>query len=243
MKKQILLVFVLLVAVAQFWGCTDDENIWGHIKGSGNMIDVNYSFTDFSKLDVSHAFAVTVVQSDSFYVKIVVDDNIAKYLNVYKSGNWLMVGLEENHDYTHIHLNAEIHMPDITQVKGSGAIVAEMSTFDFSHDLLVDLSGASVFSGNFEAASLDLHLSGASVVNISGTGINLNIDASGASAINMGNFVSHTADVFLNGATFATIHVTETLNAELSGASTLYYYGNPTLGSINISGASVIHKL
>ena len=243
MKKQILLSVVLLAAIAQFWGCTDEQNFWGHIKGSGHIIDVNYSFADFTKLDVSHAFAVTVVPSDSFYVKIEVDDNIAKYLNVYKTGNWLMIGLEDDHNYTNIHLKAEIHTPDLTEFKGSGAIVAEMSAFDFAHDLTVDLSGASVFSGNFATADLDLHLSGASVVNITGTGNALNIDASGASVLNMGNFVCHDADVLLSGATFATIHATETLSAELSGASTLNYYGDPTLGSISISGASVIHKL
>jgi hypothetical protein len=243
MKKQILLSLVLLAAIAQFWGCTDDENIWGQVKGSGNIIEVNYSLTDFSRVDVSHAFAVTVVPSDSFYVKIEVDDNIARYLDVYKSGSWLMVGLDGNQDYTNTHLHAEIHMPDITEFHGSGAIVAEMSAFDLAHDLTVDLSGASVFSGNFDLDDLDIHLSGASVVNISGNGIGMDINASGASVLNMGNFVCQNADVLLSGATFATIHVTETLNAEVSGASTLNYYGNPTLGSINISGASVIHKL
>jgi hypothetical protein len=243
MKKQILLLLALFIAVSQFWGCSEDQNIWGQINGSGNIVDVNYSISDFSKIDISHAFAVTLVQSDTFYVKIKVDDNLARYLDVYKSGSWLMVGLDGDHNYNNTHLTAEIHLPDITEFKGSGAIVAEMETFDLAHDFSLDLSGASVFSGNFDTADLDLDLSGASVVNITGTGENLNINASGASSINMGNFICKNADVVLSGATFATIHPTEMLNAEVSGASTLNYYGNPALGSINISGASVIHKL
>jgi hypothetical protein len=47
----------------------------------------------------------------------------------------------------------------------------------------------------------------------------------------------------MSGASEATIYVIDTLDVEVSGASRLYFVGNPMLGETDISGASTIkHK-
>lgn len=46
------------------------------------------------------------------------------------------------------------------------------------------------------------------------------------------------ADVWLDGASSASIDTEGLLNIEVSGSSTLNYSGNPTLGKIDISGDS-----
>jgi hypothetical protein len=51
------------------------------------------------------------------------------------------------------------------------------------------------------------------------------------------------ADVTLDGASNASVLTDGTLNLDISGFSKLNYYGNPTLGKTNISGASNLnHK-
>ena len=50
------------------------------------------------------------------------------------------------------------------------------------------------------------------------------------------------ADIELSGASNGTVNLDGTLNADLSGASHLYYAGEPTLGDIDISGASSISR-
>jgi hypothetical protein len=262
MKKQILILAALAFAVFQFWGCTKDGGIFGIIKGSGNIVTVEYNYDNFTKIDVSDAFELKVMESDTFYVKLMIDDNLARYAKVQNNGGWLYIGMVDGHSYNNSHLKAEVHMPLINELEGSGASAITLFSFTDTTDFRLDLSGASVFSGMMAASTCEVKLSGASVINITGTCndfyldasgasvvsmngscTDLYIDASGASVLDMGNFISNTANIKFSGATEGTIHVLDHLDAILSGASVLKYYGNPTMGNISITGASVITKL
>jgi hypothetical protein len=46
----------------------------------------------------------------------------------------------------------------------------------------------------------------------------------------------------LSGASHAVINLTGTLNVNASGASSLQYIGEPTLGNIITSGASTVNR-
>lgn len=243
MKKQILLLAALVIAAFQFWGCDKDDNTSETMQGSGNYIDVTYSYSDFSQVDVSDAMTVNIHEADSFYVLITVDDNLSKYLDVYTTGEWLVISLEDGRDYKFNSIKAEIYMPDITELKGSGASMSSMNGFSELSDLSLNLSGASIFGGMIGLVNWSVELSGASVINVGGFATNLSIYASGASVINIGSFEANVSDVDLSGASGATINVLDHLDAKLSGASILNYYGDPTLGDIELSGGSTITKL
>lgn len=245
MKKQIIILAVIAFTALHFAGCEDD-GIFSRVKGSGDVMDIEYSFGNFERLHLSHAFDVTVTQSDTFNVVLFVDANIANYLEVRRSGSWLIIGLEDGHTYNNVHLRAEISMPFIEEIEGSGATVVSMSDFSSAGDpadFSLKLSGASVFSGTLNASDCDIHLSGASVINMNGSCNDLFLESSGASELNMGNFVAASAYFILSGASDGTIHVTDHLDANLSGASVLRYYGDPEIGNLTTSGASTLIKL
>jgi len=50
------------------------------------------------------------------------------------------------------------------------------------------------------------------------------------------------ADVNLGGASTGTVNLHGRLDTDLSGASKLEYVGEPTMGTINISGGSTLSK-
>jgi hypothetical protein len=107
----------------------------------------------------------------------------------------------------------------------------------------IDVSGGSDVSGDLQALGTRITLSGASDCNFTGSAGNSVIEASGASEMTSPNLILQNADVNLTGASHAAIHTDGTLNVNLSGASGLDYSGNPTIGKIDISGASKInHK-
>jgi hypothetical protein len=60
--------------------------------------------------------------------------------------------------------------------------------------------------------------------------------------VDLTDFPVNDADINLSGASRATINLDGKLDAELSGASNLEYIGDPTMGDINIAGASTINK-
>jgi len=65
---------------------------------------------------------------------------------------------------------------------------------------------------------------------------------SGASRLNLDDFTVNNADVSFSGASSGTINLDGRLDADLSGASRLSYIGEPTMGTINTSGASTLSK-
>ena len=110
-------------------------------------------------------------------------------------------------------------------------------------NMVITASGSSDIRGSLQAADCQFNLSGASTCNISGAAGKTIIAASGASDFISSGFTVQTADVKLTGASDASIRVNGTMNVDISGASTLNYSGNPTIGKIDISGASKMsHK-
>jgi hypothetical protein len=105
-------------------------------------------------------------------------------------------------------------------------------------NMVITASGSSDIRGSLQAADCQFNLSGASTCNISGAAGKTVIAASGASDFISSGFTVQTADVKLTGASDASIRVNGTMNVDISGASTLNYSGNPTIGKIDISGAS-----
>ena len=67
-------------------------------------------------------------------------------------------------------------------------------------------------------------------------------DASGASHLKLADFQINDADIALSGASDATINAAGTLDIDLSGASSLRYRGQPSLGRLDISGGSTIKR-
>lgn len=233
-----LLIFFLFFAI----GCdslTDSESI----DGSGKTITINETFTDFSIIETGYAFEVNISKGPEYAVSIKVDDNVEKYLNVSQEGKTLKIFLQEGRTYSDVTLEANITLPDIEGLGFSGATNSLISGFELDHDLNIVLSGASRLSADINATNIVIIISGASSVNLSGVGTYMNANISGASSLQAGGFPVKNVDINLSGASTSAINLSGLLNAVVSGASKLFYYGNPTLGNISITGASIFQAL
>ena len=55
-------------------------------------------------------------------------------------------------------------------------------------------------------------------------------------------FMVNNADIRFSGASTGTVNLDGRLDADLDGASKLEYIGEPTMGTVNTSGASKLSK-
>ena len=257
--QRTLTVAVLVVLGCLAGGCVIGEVSIGageKIEGSGDVVSLELDFDDFTRVELTHAAQGTIAPGDEYRVVIRLDDNIidrlrvnntkvrvegnkAQFADGTRSGDELKIGLE-NGSYSNITFDVEIAMPNFTGLGLSGAARAELSGFAVAHAVNFDLSGASHLAGAINTGSLNCQLSGASHLQLSGSGDDLVAHASGASNLQLGDFVCEDADIDFSGASRGTVNVQGTLDARLSGASSLSYKGNPTLGSVSTSGASVL---
>lgn len=232
------------------------------VSGSGDLITEEYNFSDFNRVQVANAFQVEISQSDTFGISITVDDNIMDYVIVNRSGDTLQVRLKQGYIYHSVTAIAKISMPDIERLDMSGATQGILNDFISTGDITITISGASILTlsdlsagdlsmevsgasnmtGNLTAGDVDFEVSGASNLSLSGSGQDLRADVSGASNMSMDNFTTDNADIDLSGVSTGVVNTGGTLDANVSGASTLYYIGNPLMGDIDISGASSVQK-
>jgi len=200
--------------------------VTGVITGSGNLVTLDRSFSDFTVVDVSWGFEVTITKSDTYDVSITIDDNLIDYLQVSKSGNTLHIGLKPV-TYNRVTQIVNIQMP----------LLHELQLSSESHGFVEGFYVPPYYSSDF-----NLGLSGGCYAEMEGSANKIFVEALGGSLLDLTDFPVHNADVELSGGSVATINLDGRLDANLSGGSLLLYIGEPILGDIDTSGGSFIEK-
>lgn len=229
-----LLLLLIAYMIMATTGC-----VLRTVTGSGDLETRDMELSGFSTVIVSHAFDVEIAEADSYSVRITTDDNLFEYLSVKTSGSTLFISLVSG-NYIRTTQKATITMPDLRDLRLSGASDVEISGFRSSHSVDFHLSGASHVSGDIEMGDSKLSLSGASRIELEGSADDITIGASGASDVRLADLSVVNAKVNLSGASDASVNASGRLDGSLSGASGLEYRGSPTLGSISASGGSTI---
>lgn len=269
MRKRFFTVLLLVFSVMAvlFSACTLTP-LGDTTPNTENDVREVKEFTNFDQLEIGSAFEMEITRSDTYSIVIIADESLIDLIEVTQDGDTVKISLNPRHIFTDFTLGektlrAEITLPVLQGLVLSGASSGTVSGFNSisNFDLVVsgassvdkldmvagdaefEVSGASRVSGNLTARNLKFEVSGASSVELSGHADNINLRVSGASRVDLPDIPVRDADVTLSGASQATINVRGTLDIELSGASSLFFYGNPVMGDTDVSGASTIkHK-
>lgn len=257
MKKNGLILLAL--AVLGMAGCSvqmDNER-------GGNTLEKTFDYKNFTSLDVSSAFKVDVAEGD-FSVVINGDEKILRDVEVKEQGGVLVIalrpGLHFNFFAFNHQLNAHIRMPKLENINGEGAtqfVIASPMTF--GKKVSVDLSGASVMTGDIIAdavtmrlegaatykgmiktGSLDAEMSGASYMTTTGSAQKSIVEASGASGFKGSDFDTVAIDARAEGASTIKLKATGEARLEASGASNITLEGKASILSQESSGVSNI---
>lgn len=231
------LVVALCAAAIMLASCS----VFGYrvATGSGRVVTKDMGFTNFDRVEVSSSFTVNIARSDSFKVAISIDDNLVDFLDVRQQGQTVSIGLKPG-TYDNADLKADITMPTLRGVELSGASVGRVAGFESADNVDIELSGASQLNGELTTGDMRLQASGASKANLQGAASNLDLGASGASNVNLESLPVQDVKADISGASQVTINASGNLDADLSGASKLFYTGNPHLGRVSTSGAPEI---
>lgn len=239
MKRFILVLCA--AAVALLVGC----DFFPLVQGSGYLTTSSYNFSSFSTIAATQACKVHVVPDTTYSVRVTCDDNLLPYLEVRRNvAGSVLIGLAQGNNYHGITFNAEVHMPVLVGLDLSGASEARAEPgFSSTQALEITLSGASfVDIKGLSCSAVNADISGASSLAISGTATSETLFISGASTANLLACAATQATVAVSGASQAWVNASQiTLSA--SGASTLYYLGNPSIQTNNMSSASQLVKV
>ncbi len=204
---------ILIAAVALLTGCSRPG-----IKGDGVIETENRPIADFSALEVTGAYQIKW-SSGKPALSISTDQNLLPLIKTSVTGNTLQIEPEQT----------------LAPTKGITINLSSASLAD------VRLTGAISFTASkLSGHELKLESNGASSISVDGSVTNLEATMSGASKLDAKSLQTQTATVSLNGASYADVTVTDTLNASISGTGLLTYSGNPKSVEKNVSGVGRI---
>jgi hypothetical protein len=215
--------------------CFDYED-----EGPLQYEEERFTLTDFDRLEIGDAFIIRVTEGSYFSVEVRGDRRNLDDLEVYKSGNTLVVRYDRYESRKH-ETYIDIVMPSISAAVFSGATNSVITGFDDLELVNISLSGASVSQIDVETVQLNINLSGASVADLRGQALSLDAEVSGASSIKAFTLPVINATLNVSGASVAKITVSDNLEATISGASTVIYRGNPVI-SEDVSGGSSLQR-
>ncbi|MFY0689909.1 MAG: DUF2807 domain-containing protein [Cyclobacteriaceae bacterium] len=203
----------------------------------------SFEVEDFKSLKISGPFEVVLLKGSSNSVELSGDQKVIDGTTIKIERNRLVVEFERNSwkgsvDRTKVRITFD----QLEELIVGGACELESDDKLVSSNLSLGVNGASKVNLEVQSQELVAEISGASSIRISGRVENQSIEISGASSYRASELDSNQAIIKGSGASNATISVKEALRADLSGATSVYYYGNPNVMDANTSGASSVKR-
>ncbi|MFA6059340.1 MAG: head GIN domain-containing protein [Taibaiella sp.] len=235
MKK---LLLIPSLAVLAFASCD-----FNRVQGDGNVVSKSFNQTGFKDIDASSAMNVILKQGTDYSVKIDAEKNLLELIEVRKEGDELVVGFKDNVNVGPTKdINVYITAPEFHKLGGSGACTFSNNDVITGNEIKLDLSGACNTHLNVDVKKLDIEASGASEIEVKGKAVYFAVDGSGSTSISAFQLISENADIELSGAGDAKVFASKSLKADLSGAGSVQYKGNPATVNKEISGAGSVSK-
>jgi len=204
------------------------------------------SVTAFSGIKVSGGIDVYLSQGDDYSLAVSAsEDKYRDNIRTEVKNGVLDIWYDNDHwgkNSGNKKLRVYLSYKTLERIEGSGACDFIINGTLTSNSIRVKLSGASDIKGAVKIVNLSMDLSGASTVALNGSAENMKLDASGASDIKNYDLQVENCIAKLSGASDVRLKITGSITASASGASTLYYEGDPDRKDIATSGASSVSQ-
>lgn len=228
MKKFIISATLALVLLS----CSKDKR---ECPGS---IEKTYGLTGFSRVSIGDANTVTITKGNDFSIKAKgCADDLADLNVKIVSGQILDIQFR-NSKSNRDRIDFDITMPSLNGLHLSGASEGNVGGFQGQNSVIrTVLAGASTCRLDGAGINVSVDISGASKLVVSGSTEDLYGNISGASSLEAYGLTATEVDITVSGNSKARVVPINNIFAEVSGASILYYKGNPAGKHFETSGA------
>lgn len=217
------------------------------IKSTNTVVgsDVR-NLSGFSKLEVSGAFEIRIIKSNTYSVKVEGEDKDISRTKTTINGDKLVISYDKEgkgYDKNSSKITITVQTPALNGLTCSGAVEVKSSDVFEAEKFELKTSGATEVELGINAKLLISKFSGATEVELKGKVDIHALEMTGASELEaIGLEVSKYA-IESKGAADCKIFVTDELAVSGSGASSIKYKGSPSKVTKDSRGATDISKL
>lgn len=196
---------------------------------------------NFSAISVHDLFSVVLKQDSVNSITIQGDSSSLPLIKTEVSGGKLSIFTDKNirnSDEIKIYVSAR----EIREIEVSGAATVKTENKIKSQNLALKATGAGDIKADLETETINLAASGSGDITLSGTTKTLAANVSGAGDIKAFNLLVDDANVKASGAGDLKLNVKSSIKADVSGAGSVIYRGDPQQRDVQISGAGSVRQ-
>jgi hypothetical protein len=222
----------------------EDVFVGSGVRGSGNVVSENREVSGFDSIRVDYPAQVLISQGSQESLTVKAEDNLLPGLKTEVKGDELRI-YYQSQDGEHVNptkpVTVTITLQELNSIDFSSAGELTLDGLE-SDNLRVSLDGAgSMKLNDLSIKNFDVSLSGAGSATVTGTADDLNLTISGFGGFDGRDLKCNTVNVNISGAGSAAVWAEDTLDASISGAGSVTYYGSPEDVNKQISGVGGIN--
>lgn len=230
---------IVLLSVAVLLVSCDKEK-----RECPGATEKSFNLSGFSKIKLGDANTISVTKGDVFSIKATGCTSDLDDLDLTVDANHFLDIKFRNYRSERYRVDFVVTLPTLVSLQLSGASKGTIGGFAGQNSVIRNiLSGASECRMTGTAANASFDISGASKLVLAGTTASLYGTISGASRLEAYEVNATEVDIAVSGSSKAYVRPLDAIYADASGASTIYYKGNPTTKHFQTSGSSrIIHE-
>lgn len=201
---------------------------------------------NFDAISVSSGIDATLVKGNTNEVEITASGVDLDKVTVDVKRGKLQIGLKQKWwSSWGKKKNIDVVITYTSELEGifasSGASIESHQTIN-ANDLKIGTSSGAYIDLDIDANDVDIDLSSGSTMDLSGVAGHANIDLSSGASLDAYNLKGDKVEIDGSSGASASIHVTETLEADVSSGANVKYAGNPSNTSIDKSSGGSVRK-
>ena len=215
MRKSALLLMLVALLVS---GC--HHGMRSQLRGSGKREIQKRQIAPFTTIQTEGAFTIQVTCQKDPGLEVEGDDNVLEFVHAEVKNNVLRIENTKNYSVSEP-VRFKISTPNLEALSVMGA--GQIEVKEMNNDKFV------------------ISADGAPTINVSGNSKSLGIDAKGAGKIDTHNLHASRATVDSKGVSRIDLDVSDQLDVNVSGPSSVTYRGDPVVNK-TISGPGKVEK-
>lgn len=207
---------------------------------SGNTEEITLQLGSFTKIHLNGGYEVELLQGNEESITIVSEKEILNKVKAEISDGLLEIKSEKEILVHKVKLI--IKFKNIEELKIDGGMSLKSIQPVQTENLVLKVNGGADIKLNITGKSLKLVLAGGTNIELRGNVTNLDIMLGGAGNISADILEAENVKVEIDGAGYAKVWATKSIDAQLAGVGVIEYLGKPSNVKTGISGIGSIRQ-
>jgi len=229
---------VATITALLFASCNLNVNT---IEGSGNVTtEKRIVQGNFTKVSVSNAIDLVIIQSDTTEIVVEADDNLQKEIITKVENGTLIISSKFNSFRNITKKKVTVKMPTINKLEASSASSIVNEGLLLGQDIDLETSSAASIDLNLESENITIDSGSGSTINLKGKALRIRASASSGSSLNAHQLFANEVHAEVSSGGSINVHPIVSLKAEASSGGSINYDIVPkTIEKTASSGGSI----